>query len=556
MHLPTANYWAWDIETAENGQITDYPTMLSSSNGKDAFVAIGERNIRDLACALRDSGSQLVTWNGWAFDEPKMKNWGIEMPASDDAMAMAYLDDETQALGLESCAVKYLGVPAWKGKDWNEFNPNALEDAEYAARDAKYTYMVYQVLRRNLGDRMRTLRRILSPSWKSLYSMSERGIFIDSKAVAREREAAERARDSSLRSLCEDAGPEFNPNSPKQVGEYLHSKGVALPLTDSGKRCTSVAVLNEITHPFAKNLVAYRQATKTLGTYVAPYESIVQSGGRVHPTYTILRTLTGRSSARNTNVQNLPKQYKDFFGAQPGKVLIEADFSAIEFRVAAWFARERVILTRYQDDSRWDPHKFFASRYYDKLESEVTKEERSQAKVQFGLLYLGNAFTLDQNARKQGIFKSMTEWHMLFQAFHLIYPDFRPWYAEVKEEIIRTGQAACPTGHIRHFGDFTLLPDKLKLEALRQAVNVKVQNLAAHIAYIAMAECERIGLAPVGFVHDSLLFECNPEDVEGSLRSIEYAMTRHPPEFLKNEFDIDFDIPLAIETKVSPGNDE
>src|SRR6266576_62497 len=107
MHLPTANYWAWDIETAENGQITDYPTMLSSSNGKDAFVAIGERNIRDLACALRDSGSQLVTWNGWAFDEPKMKNWGIEMPASDDAMAMAYLDDETQALGLESCAVKY-----------------------------------------------------------------------------------------------------------------------------------------------------------------------------------------------------------------------------------------------------------------------------------------------------------------------------------------------------------------------------------------------------------------------------------------------------------------
>lgn len=554
MKLPHVPRWAWDIETAENGAIVDYPTMISCSSGDHTFVAVGAENIRDLAMQLANSGAELITHNGYRFDIPVMRKWGIEMPMGQDTMYLGYLEDETQSLGLESLAVKYLGIKGWKTDgDWTKFDPNSAEAARYAARDALSTLQLYTTLQSILGERFQTITKILVPARIALDQQTERGIWINVAAVNREQESAISIREHSLTRLKSVAGLSFNPNSTAQVGAYLQRLGMHLPLTATGKPAVGIEVLKDIHNDFVKTLLEYRKATKTLGTYCRPYKKISETGdGRVHPEYPLTRTLTGRSSARNQNVQNLPRQYKDFFGAPPGKVFVECDFSAIEFRVAAWIAQESVIISSYNEDPEWDPHRFVASLFYSKSSDSISKFERQVAKsANFGLLFLGNGFTLFEYAAKMGVPISLSEAEDLYRFFHETFPGFKRFYAECKEELRTTGQAKCPTGHIRHFGDYDLLLPNMRLEALRQAVNCKVQNTAAHIAYIALAELNRRNMPHIGFIHDSFFFEFDSEDsAMRGLKEIEYCMTQWPQEFLVREFNIDFNIPLRIESKV------
>lgn len=554
MELPKADVWAWDLESAINGEIVDYPTMLSASSASHNLVAIGEDNIRSLGNALRDSGATLVTWNGWAFDEPMMKRWGIEMPMSHDGMVMAYFDDETQALGLESCAVKYLGVKGWKHGDWKTFDPNSLEAAQYAARDAGYTLRLFRELGRRLSSRVDAIKTIIAPARKCLDAQTARGIFVNQGAVSRERSIATGTIERTLQSIKAVAGDKFNPNSTKQVGEFLLKRGVRLPLTETGKPATGVEVLQSIDDDFCRSLLEYRGAVKTLSTYVEPYEYLGQSGdGRVHPEYTLIRTLTGRSSAKNLNVQNLPRAYKDFFGAPPGRVFVECDYSAIEFRIAAWFAQESVICESYRNDPSWDAHRFVASLFYSKPAQDVTKNERQIAKsANFGLLYLGNGYTLYEYANKQGVEMSMETACEIYEFWHATFPGFKKFYHETREELVSTGQVQGPTGQIRHFGDFSLIPKHKRLECLRQAVNFKVQNLSAHIAYMSLSELERRGIPSIGFVHDAVLFEfANLETFEFLRDQIDRAMIDHPRDFLKEHFDVTLNIPLLTEYKVT-----
>jgi DNA polymerase I-like protein with 3'-5' exonuclease and polymerase domains len=801
MRLPNSEYIAWDAEWVDKGKIVDYFTMVSCAGEGFTYVAVGEENVRSLLEALQNTKAELITHNGWAADIPLAKKMGFEMPMGHDTIYLSYLDDETQALGLESLATKYLGVRGWKNESWDNFDQDAASSAEYAARDARYTLQLFEVLRGRLGRRMVTIECIIAPARKALDAQTARGIYINQCAVDRERRKAENIRDLSLARAQSFTGPKFNPNSTKQVGEFLLKRGIRLPVTETGKPSTSVGVLQEIDDDFCRALLEYRGAIKTLSTYVSPYEALSSRGdGRVHPEYTLIRTLTGRSSAKNLNVQQIPRNFKDFFGAPPGRLFVECDYClvpetrvvttdlewkridsisigdeligfdesagrqakirksvvenirkfvrpcyrvvtdkgeftsssehmwvvtgkggkgetkknrwkatedlkpgmlmphwfspwetekdydtgylagfmdgegyisplgrvgwaqnpgevadkvnyllsqkkvrsiayavnkvkdykcvkfsihaedgipligrirsirlikdwknkfdgkftlvsrwrkpavirsvefvgdrevialrtstktyiaegfqshncAIEFRIAAWFAQEKTILESYRDDRSWDPHRFVAALFYGKKAEDVTKNERQIAKSgNFSLLYLGNGFTLYEYANKQGVKMSMETAVEIYHFWHDIFPGFKKFYHETREELVRTGQVEGPTGQIRHFGDFSIIPRHKRLECLRQAVNFKVQNLSAHIAYAAMAELERAKMPCVGFVHDAVLFEfANVEELEQSITKIDSAMTEYPRNFLKKEFGIDLNIALAVESKV------
>jgi len=310
----------------------------------------------NLASVLMDklaaNNGRVVGHNSWQFDIPRTHIAGLTtFPLGEDTMVLAYLEDETQPKGLESLCVKHLGVKGWK--DEFEHPLGSEEFALYNARDAVYTLRLYRTSRGILGDRYLLSEQILRPAFVALSAMSSRGIYIDANAVARERAKAEIVLSSSLAKIRELTGSEkFNPGSSKQVAKYLLGLGFDLPFTINPKtkkqtknRDTSVSILNEIGIPFTREVLEYRGAKKTIGTYCKNYEKIIAADGRVHPEYKIIRTLTGRSSAVNQNVQNLPREYKDFFGAPPGKVFCEVDWSAIEFRVAAWVAQESIILS-------------------------------------------------------------------------------------------------------------------------------------------------------------------------------------------------------------------
>lgn len=552
---------AYDLETAHFG-IVDYPTIASCATKDNTYVAYGESNIRNLIELLQEAakrGTTLVGHNVWRFDCQVLRKWGYpDFPMGDDSLVCGYYDDEVQSLGLESLCVKYLKVNGWKTDgNWDKFDANAIENHKYAARDARHTYDLYGELVRRIGSRKRTIDLILKPAQAALAAATVRGLFVDQSAVEAVRVSATSERDRLLVELRGLAGGTFNPGSTKQLARFLSEQGVSLPPTKTGKPATGSDVLENIQHPACSLVLAYRSAVKTLGTYVKPYAAIAASEDkRVHPTYNLVRTLTGRTSARDLNIQNLDRELKGFFGAPPGHVLVSVDYNAIEFRVAAWCAQEPGIIERYKRDPLWDPHRYFASKIFGVLENQVTKQQRQTAKsCNFSLLFLGNEFNVQKYAKGLGVDLSMTFCAKATSNWHDTFPGFRKFYHETKEELIHDSQVITATGHIRHFGDFKVFAPKMRVEALRQAVNTKVQGLAAHIALVAAAELERRSLPVVGFIHDAFLFDFDsPEEYEARKEEIDYVMCKYPITFLKEHFGVQFDVPLATEHELKYGH--
>ena len=385
----------------------------------------------------------------------------------------------------------------------------------------------------------------MAPARLALDACSATGMPLNAEAIAQARTSFSatllEARDKVV-GISGDG--EFNPSSNRQVAAFLSGCGFILPKTPSGTDNTSKHVLSSVATPFAYALLDYRKARKALSTYVEPYErAVLQGTGRVHPHYTIWRTVTNRTSARNPNVQNLPRNLKSFFNAY------SVDYGSIEFRLAAWCANETGILNRYILDPEWDAHRFFAALFYSVEEAMVNKAQRQVAKsANFSQLYLGNGATLQAYAGNMGISLSRSTCNDLHRRWHNVFPAFMDFYRQTLEELLRQGYIETATGYRRHFGDPELLSGLRLAAALREAVNVKVQTLAAHVALIGLAECHRQGLPVCGFIHDANLFDFKTEhEAVDNAGLIHYCMVVHPINVLRETFGVDITVPLTIE---------
>ena len=535
----------FDIETDyDRATKTGGETMIQCAVATRETIYVAYGSIQSAKLASKLSNAHLVfTLNGWDFDNPKCRALNIAVPDGIDVMALAYLDDETQPLGLENLAVKYLKVRGWK--DLREATPGTPEFALYNAKDAYYTLMLGLSLTEKLGPRAKIVEQIMLPARLALDACTKRGIPINAKAVA----TADKLYQTNIAIASEQvkqlAGfSDHNPNSTREVTAILRSHGVDLPLTPSGEGATSKKYLEQVNSPYTEALLRYREARKALSTYVDPYRKVVSLGdGKVHPTYTIWRTVTNRTSARNPNIQNLPRNLKQFFHAT------SVDYSSIEFRIAAWVAKETGILSRYQKDPHWDPHTFFASLFYDIPEEQVTKSQRQVAKsANFSQLYLGNGFTLKNYAQGMGITLTTSQCTAIHKKWHAAFPAFAQFYLETYWELMANGYVETATGYRRHYGDPRLLTSTKRASALRECVNVKVQTLAAHVALIGLSCCHLERLPVCGFIHDANLFDFHSkQNAIDSMEIINYAMTVHPINVLREEFDINLDVPLTVE---------
>lgn len=478
-----------------------------------------------------------ITHNGWTFDLPRLKPvLGTLLPLGRDTQVMAYLDDETQPQGLESLCVKYLGVRGWK-EDATAPQGSDLF-AEYNARDAIYTLRLHDELERRLGPRVAIADKIIGPAYRSLAKCGERGIYVNKTEVLREKEKYE-AEKLHYRALASEWVQ--NPGSNQQVAAAL---GLA-PGSSVSKN-----VLLGSKHPLASAVLGYRAATKKLSTWIRPYLRAADNGGYVHCTYTLWRTLTGRSSSRKEPIQTLPRTLKKFFGAAPGMVWLSADYSAIEFRIAAWCANEESILARYAANVNWDPHLYFASIFYGRPESDISPLERQIAKsANFSQLYKGNSVTLQNYAKNNGIQLSLYECQKIHEKWHEVFPGFQKWYKEVETELRANGFVETGTGRRRHYGDISLLNRNSFAEAVRQSVNMKVQSLAADIALVALWMLDDPGPCQINyFGHDAIGGQLAPHNLETQKRKMTQKMTVESPAFLKEHFGVDLsNIPLAIE---------
>ena len=385
-----------------------------------------------------------------------------------------------------------------------------------------------------------------------LARMEQAGVKIDTGALSQMSVELEREIAAKEREIHETAGIEFNVGSPKQLGDVLFNRmNLPKPVKYGKGRMisTAVDVLEELAenHPIARMVLDYRQLTKLKSTYVDALPVLINSAtGRVHTTFGQTGTATGRLSSANPNLQNIPirtelgRGIRAAFIAEPGHVLLTADYSQIELRLLAHFSGDRLLVDAFRRGD--DIHTLTASQVFGVPPLMVTADHRRQAKVvNFGIVYGLSPFGLSQNL---GI--TTTEAKQFIDNYFEKYAGVRRYLDNTLEEARRTMKVRTLFGRIRPMPDINSKNSLQRGFAERTAVNTPLQGTAADLIKIAMIRIDQairereLKSRMTLQVHDELVFEVPEEEVD-IMRSLirEYMEKVH-----------DLEVPLLVEIGV------
>jgi DNA polymerase-1 len=359
-----------------------------------------------------------------------------------------------------------------------------------------------------------------------LARMEQAGVKIDTSALAQMSSELERESAIKAKEIYEAAGMEFNVGSPKQLGDVLFNRmNLPKPVKYGKGRTisTAVDVLEELAenHPIARMVLDYRQLTKLKSTYVDALPALINPAtGRLHTTFGQTGTATGRLSSANPNLQNIPirtelgRGIRAAFIAEPGHVLLTADYSQIELRLLAHFSRDPLLVEAYRRGD--DIHTLTASQVFGVPPLMVTPDHRRQAKVvNFGIVYGLSAFGLSQQL---GI--ETGEAKQFIAAYFEKYKGVRTFIDKTLEEARRDMKVKTLFGRVRPIPDINSKNINQRGFAERTAVNTPLQGTAADLIKIAMIRIDA-ALLERGLksrmtlqVHDELVFEVPESEVE------------------------------------------
>ena len=359
-----------------------------------------------------------------------------------------------------------------------------------------------------------------------LARMEQAGVKIDTAALSKMSTELEREIAAQAKQIYEAAGMEFNVGSPKQLGDVLFNRmNLPKPVKYGKGRTisTAVDVLEELAenHPIARMVLDYRQLTKLKSTYVDALPALINPAtGRLHTTFGQTGTATGRLSSANPNLQNIPirtelgRGIRAAFIAEPGHVLLTADYSQIELRLLAHFSREPLLVEAYRRGD--DIHTLTASQVFGVPPLMVTPDHRRQAKVvNFGIVYGLSAFGLSQQL---GI--EPAEAKQFIAAYFEKYKGVRAFIDKTLEQARRDMKVKTLFGRVRPIPDIISKNANQRGFAERTAVNTPLQGTAADLIKIAMIRIDAV-LRDRGMksrmtlqVHDELVFEVPENEVE------------------------------------------
>jgi DNA polymerase-1 len=359
-----------------------------------------------------------------------------------------------------------------------------------------------------------------------LARMEQAGVKIDTAALSQMSLELEREISAKEKEIFEAAGMEFNVGSPKQLGDVLFNR-MSLPKPVKYGRgrtiSTAVDVLEELAenHPIARMVLDYRQLTKLKSTYVDALPALINPAtGRLHTTFGQTGTATGRLSSANPNLQNIPirtelgRGIRAAFTAEPGHVLLTADYSQIELRLLAHFSRDPLLVEAYRRGD--DIHTLTAAQVFGVPPLMVTPDHRRQAKVvNFGIVYGLSAFGLSQQL---GI--EPAEAKLFIANYFEKYSGVRRFIDKTLDEARRDMKVKTLFGRVRPIPDINSKNANQRGFAERTAVNTPLQGTAADLIKIAMiridAAVRERGLKSrmTLQVHDELVFEVPENEIE------------------------------------------
>jgi len=358
------------------------------------------------------------------------------------------------------------------------------------------------------------------PLAKVLSSMEVIGFSVDRQGIEKfGRMLGEKIKEIQER-IYEQAGEEFNINSPKQLGVILFER-LSIPAKKKTKSgySTSADVLEglESDYPIVRDVLEYRTLSKLLSTYCEGLLREIDSSGRIHSNFKQTETRTGRISSTEPNLQNIPvrqelgREMRKFFKAPDGKVLIDADYSQIELRVLADVADDKVMIEAFNNDV--DIHSVTASQVFNMPLMMVTPAMRSRAKaVNFGIVYGIGAFSL---AKDIGVTRAEADRYIKDYLYH--YSGVNNYMQNVVKTAKELGYAKTVFNRRRYLPELSSSNGMLRAFGERVARNMPIQGTAADIIKIAMIrtynrlEKEKMSSRLILQIHDELIVEA-PEN--------------------------------------------
>ncbi|MEC9065776.1 MAG: DNA polymerase I [Pseudomonadota bacterium] len=539
--------------------------------GSDMFAERPQQVARETALTLLkpllESEAVLKVGQNVKYDINVLARHGIAMAPVDDTMIVSFALDAGRSLdgiggghGMDELAQRHLGHTTLtfkdicgSGKKAIPFGEVPLDRAtEYAAEDADVTWRLHCLLRPRLASEggTRIYERVDRPLIPVVAQMERHGIRVDKARLGKlsEEFAAETGRlESEIHAI---AGAEFTIGSPRQLGDVLFDKMgyKGGRKGKSGQYSTDQAILEKLSAQgaeIADKVLEWRQLTKLKSTYTDALQAAINPDtGRVHTSYSLVGAQTGRLSSTDPNLQNIPirteigRQIRDAFVAEEGNVLLAADYSQIELRLAAHMADVPELKQAFANGE--DIHARTASEMF----GEVTRDTRARAKtINFAILYGISRWGLGARLKVEP-----DEAQAMIDTYFQRFPGIQRYIVDTLERVRERGYSQTLFGRKTWFPRIASKNQGERQGSERAAINAPIQGTSADIIKRAMARMMP-ALADAGLghvrmllqVHDELVFELPEGDVAAARPVIERVMAE------ASLPSVTLDVPLGIE---------
>jgi DNA polymerase-1 len=520
--------------------------LTQEQKGHEKVAQLPENVVLAKLKALLEDDSVLKVGQNLKYDALVLLQRGIRLHPIDDTMLLSYVlegglhghgMDELSELHLSHKPIAF-GEVTGKGKDKVTFDCVPVAEAtKYSAEDADVTLRLYKILKPRLLEARKaavyeTLER---PLVMVLADMERAGVSIDPKLLQRLSNDFGKSQGALEITIHKLAGQDFNIGSPKQLGEILFDK-MGLEggrKTKTGAWSTDVDVLEEVAaqgHEIARKVLEWRGLAKLRGTYTDALPGYIDpQTGRVHTSYAMASTTTGRLASTDPNLQNIPvrteegRRIRQAFIAPAGHKLISADYSQIELRLLAHIADIPELKKAFAENI--DIHALTASEIFGVPVKDMPADVRRKAKaINFGIVYGISGFGL---ANQLGIPQSEASDYI--KKYFTRFPGIRDYMEDTKQFARTHGFVETLFGRRIHIREINSKIQGLRGGAERAAINAPIQGAAADIIRRAMVRLPPLLPASVRMllqVHDELIFEAPDKDVEKASKLIRSVMEK------------------------------
>lgn len=543
------------------------PDLLSDNKKENDTPQIDKEKALDLLKTLFEDESVLKIAHNAKYDWQILKlHGGIDTAPIDDTMLISYvLSGGQHSHGLTKLSEEYFGhTPieykslAGKGKNQVTFDKVPIDQAlDYAAEDAELALRLHHILHPRLAEhkQSRIYEDIDRPLIRLIGQMELHGIKVDPatlKDMSDDFQSKINALEEEIKSLSEY---DFNIGSPKQVGEVLFGE-MGLPggkKTKSGQWQTDVATLEKLAHDghdIVRKILDWRGLSKLKSTYTDALQTqISPKTGRIHTSFSLAHTSTGRLASSDPNLQNIPirseegRKIRTAFIPEKDHILLAADYSQVELRLAADMAGIEALKTAFKNDD--DIHTLTASQVFDLDPDKVTAEQRRQAKaVNFGIIYGISAYGLAKQ-----LDCPTSDARNFIDKYLSRFSELQDYMEAKKEEARKNGYVETLYGRRCYINNIDSKNQAQRGGADRAAINAPLQGTAADIMKLAMVntdrELKRAGLKAKILlqVHDEMILEVPEEEIEKTRTLVKETM-----EQAYKVAGVSIDVPLIVET--------